>query len=93
VEFNSYSPEFYYTKLAELKLKMIESATKDAKERAEKIALNAGGSLGSLKSADMGVIQITAENSSEDYSWGGSFNISSEKKKASITIKLRYEID
>lgn len=93
VEFNSFSPEFYYTKLAELKLKMIESATKDARERAEKIAVNAGGELGNLKNADMGVFQITAENSSEDYSWGGSFNTSSKKKKASITIKLRYEID
>lgn len=93
VEFNSYSPEFYYTKLAELKLKMIESATRDARERAEKIAVNAGGELGDLKNADMGVFQITAENSSEDYSWGGSFNTSSKKKKASITIKLRYEID
>ncbi len=93
VEFNSYSPEFYYTKLAELKLKMIESATQDARERAEKIAINAGGELGDLKNADMGVFQITAENSSEDYSWGGSFNTSSKKKKASITIKLRYEID
>jgi hypothetical protein len=41
----------------------------------------------------MGGFQITAENSSEDYSWGGSFNISSKKKKASITIKLRYDID
>lgn len=93
VEFNSYSPEFYYTKLAELKLKMIESATQDARERAEKIAINAGGKLGDLKNADMGVFQITAENSSEDYSWGGSFNTSSKKKNASITIKLRYEID
>lgn len=93
VEFNAYSPEYYYTKLAQLKLKMIEAATKDAKERADKIAENAGGSLGKLKSADMGVIQITAENSSEDYSWGGSFNTSSKKKNASITIKLRYEID
>jgi uncharacterized protein len=93
VEFNSYSPEFYYTKLAELKLKMIESATQDARERAEKIAVNAGGELGELKNADMGVFQITAENSSEDFSWGGSFNTSSKKKKASITIKLRYEID
>ena len=93
VEFNSYSPEFYYTKLAELKLKMIESATQDARERAKKIAINAGGELGDLKNADMGVFQITAENSSEDYSWGGSFNTSSKKKKASITIKLRYEID
>jgi uncharacterized protein len=93
VEFNSYTPEFYYTKLSELKLKMIEAATKDARERAEKIAVNAGGALGSLKHAEMGVFQITAENSSEDFSWGGSFNTSSKKKKASITVRLKYDIN
>jgi hypothetical protein len=47
---------------------MIANATKDAKERAEKIAENAGSSLGNLKKATMGVIQITAPNSNEDYS-------------------------
>ena len=93
VEFNSFAPDYYYTKLAELKIKMIEAATKDARERAAKIAENAGGSLGALKNADMGVFQIIGENSSEDYSWGGSFNTSSKKKTANITIRLRYEID
>jgi len=72
---------------------MIENATKDAKERAEKIAINAGSSLGDLKNASMGVIQITAKNSAEDYSWGGSFNTSSKLKTASITIRLEYTID
>ena len=93
VEFNSFPPEFYYTKLAQLKLRMIEAATKDAQERAAKIAENAGGELGHLKNADMGVFQITGENSSEEYSWGGSFNTSSKKKTANITIRLKYEID
>ena len=93
VEFNSYSPEFYYTKLSELKLQMIEAATIDARERADKIASNAGSALGNLKNAEMGVFQITAENSSEDFSWGGSFNTSSKKKKASITVRLKYDIN
>ena len=93
VELNSFAPEYYYTKLAQLKIKMIEAATKDAKNRAEKIALNAGGGLGSLKSAEMGVFQITGENSSEDYTWGGNFNTSSKKKTANITIRLKYDID
>ena len=75
IELNSYSPQYYYTKLAELKIKMIEQATKDAKNRAETIAKNGGGSLGDLVKANMGVFQITAENSSDEYSWGGSFNI------------------
>lgn len=93
IELNSDSPEYYYTKLAQLKLKMIESATKDAHERAAKIAENGGGSLGKLMYADMGVFQITAENSSEEYEWGGSFNTSSKRKTASVTIRLKYEID
>jgi len=93
VEFSSFAPDYYYTKLAELKIKMIEAATKDARERAAKIAENAGGSLGALKNADMGVFQITGENSSEDYSWGGSFNTSSKKKTANITIRLKYDVD
>lgn len=93
VELNSFTPEYYYTKLAQLKVKMIEAATKDAKNRAEKIALNAGGELGGLKNAEMGVFQITGENSSEQFSWGGNFNTSSKKKTANITIRLKYEID
>ncbi|MEN9302708.1 MAG: hypothetical protein RL264_1137 [Bacteroidota bacterium] len=93
IELNSFAPEYYYTKLKELKLKMIETATKDAHDRAEKIAENGGGSLGKLKSADMGVFQITAENSSEDYEWGGSFNTTSRRKTANITMRLKYAID
>jgi hypothetical protein len=93
IELNSDAPEYYYTKLAQLKLKMIEAATKDAHERAAKIAENGGGSLGKLMFADMGVFQITAENSSEEYEWGGSFNTSSRRKTASVTIRLKYQID
>lgn len=93
IELESLAPDYYYTKLAELKIKMIENATKDAKLRAEKIADNSGTSLGSLKKADMGVIQITAKNSAEDYSWGGSFNTSSKIKTATITIRLEYNVD
>ena len=79
--------------VSELKIKMIEQATKDAKNRAETIAKNGGGSLGDLTKANMGVFQITAENSSDEYSWGGSFNTSSKRKTASITMRLNYEID
>jgi hypothetical protein len=93
IELNSYSPQYYYTKLAELKIKMIEQATQDAKNRAETIATNGGGVLGKLTYASMGVFQITAENSSDEYSWGGSFNTSSKRKTASITMRLNYEIE
>ena len=91
IEFYSNKPSYYYTRLAELKIEMIAEATKDASLRAQKIAENAGGFLGDLKSADMGVIQIVGQNSSDDYSWGGSFNTTSKNKTASITVNLQYQ--
>lgn len=92
VEFYSNAPEYYYSKLEELKIELISQATQDAKTRAEKIADNSDAKLGSLKSASMGVFQITAQNSSEDYSWGGTYNTSSKRKTASITAKLEFGI-
>ncbi len=92
VQFNSYAPRYYYTKLADLKIEMISQATEDAHLRAEKIAENSGGKLGKLKDAKMGVFQITGQNSGEDYSWGGSFNTSDKNKTASITMRLEYDI-
>lgn len=92
VEFYSNSPEYYYTKLAELKVEMIADATKDANNRAEKIAQNANARLGKLKKASMGVFQIIAQNSSEDFSWGGSYNTYSKNKTATITTRLEYEV-
>jgi hypothetical protein len=91
VEFYSNQPQYYYTKLADLKIEMIAQATRDARERARKMAENAGSDLGVLKNANMGVFQITAQNSSEDFSWGGSFNTTSKRKTATITVKLEFQ--
>lgn len=93
VEFYSNAPEYYYTKLAELKIKMIAEATKDASARAKSIAENADANLGNLKKSDMGVFQITAQNSSEDFSYGGSFNTNSKNKTANITVRLVYQVN
>jgi hypothetical protein len=93
VEFYSQDPEYYYTGLAALKVEMLAAATQDATTRAENIATNAHAQVGSLRDANMGTFQITAQNSSEDYSWGGTFNTSSKQKTASITVKLDFAID
>ena len=93
IQFYSQSPRYYYTKLADLKIEMISKATEDARLRAEKIAENSGGKLDDLISAQMGIFQITGQNSNEDYSWGGTYNTASKKKTASITMKLNYEVD
>lgn len=92
IEFYSHRPQYFYTKLAELKLEMIEAATQDAYTRAKKIAENSGSKVHKLKRASMGVFQIVAQNSTEDFTWGGAFNTDSRKKTASITVKLDYQV-
>lgn len=89
----SHAPRYYYTKLADLKLDMISKATKDARSRAENITENAETDLGDVIEADMGVFQITGQNSNEEFSWGGTFNTSSKHKTATITVKLEIELD
>ena len=91
IAFYSQQPRYYYTELESLKLEMIAKATEDARIRAERIAENSEAKLGDLISANMGVFQITGQNSGEDYSWGGAFNTSSKNKTASITMKLVFE--
>ena len=93
IAFYSQSPRYYYTELESLKLEMIAKATEDARIRAERIAENSKGDLGNLISANMGIFQITGQNSGEDYSWGGTFNTADKNKTASITMKLSFEVD
>jgi uncharacterized protein len=92
IEISSLEPSYFYTKLSELKIDLLAKASADAKKRAETIAENSGGALGKIQKADMGVFQITAPNSNEDFSYGGAFNTSSKNKKASITIRINYSI-
>ena len=85
VEFNSDSPEYYYTKLNELKLQLIEEATQNAKDRIDIMAEGTGATLDKLLTANLGVFQITAQNTNSDYSYGGTFNTSSRQKSPCLT--------
>lgn len=92
IEFTSDAPEYYYTKLDEVKLQLISDATENAKQRIDIIAEGTGANLDGLASADLGVFQITGTNASEDYSYGGTFNTSSREKTATITVNLNYNV-
>lgn len=91
IQFSSFNPSYYYTKLADLKIEMLSAATKDATLRAAKIAENAGSKIGSLRSARMGVLQITAKNSA-DYSWGGALDTSSKDKTITAVVYLDFAV-
>ncbi|MCL9770663.1 SIMPL domain-containing protein [Flavobacterium sp. HXWNR69] len=93
IELTSNSIQYTYSNLPNLKHSLIEKASKDASERAQKIVNTADGSLGKLKSASMGVFQITGQGSTEEDSYGGNFDTYSKNKTARITVRLEYELD
>ena len=93
IEFNPNAIQYTYSDLPSLKHDLIEKATQDAKERAQKIVKTASGDLGKLKTASMGVFQITGEGSVEEDSYGGNNDIYSKQKSARITVRLEYELE
>jgi uncharacterized protein len=92
VELTAQEPDYYFTRLKDLKIELLKQATEDAYIRAQTIADNAKSRVGTLKNAGMGIFQITGQNSNEDYSWGGSFNTKAKYKTASITVKLEFDL-
>ncbi len=91
IQFQSNSPQYMYTKIADMKVTMLAEATKDARKRGEMIAENAGNKLGKLKYADMGVIQITPLYSNEVSDYGMNDTYSLEKEITAI-VHCEFEI-
>ena len=91
VNFYSEAPEYYYSKLSELKLELIKTATADAKTRIDIMAKQSGGKLNKLLSSSLGTFQITAQNSANDsYMYGGAFNTGAREKTMFISVTLHY---
>lgn len=83
--------EYYYTKLDSLRPELFAAATKDAQTRAEAIASGTGVSVGALKSARTGVIQVLAPNST-DVSDYGTYDLSTKAKEISATVNVSFEL-
>lgn len=88
----SSAPKYYYTKLGDLKIEMLGEAAKDAKDRAEKIASSTGNSIGSVRSARMGVLQITAADST-DVSDYGVYDTSTIEKDMTAVVNVSFAVD
>jgi hypothetical protein len=91
IEFQSNSPEYYYTKIADLKIDMLSLATKDAMVRADQIATTTGSKIGKLKAARMGVFQITPLYSTE-VSDSGIYSTTSIDKEITAVMTCDFEI-
>jgi uncharacterized protein len=88
----SAAPEYSYTQLGSLKIEMLAEAAKDAKVRAEQIAQSTGSSIGSVRTARMGVLQITAADSNE-VSDSGMNDTSSIDKDITAVVNIGFAVD
>ena len=88
----SAAPEYHYTKLGDLKVAMLSEAAKDAKVRAQQIAQSTGSSIGSVRSARMGVLQITPADSNE-VSDTGMNDTSSLEKDITAVVNVGFAVD
>ncbi len=101
VEFQSFAPEYHYTKLDELKVSMLADATKDATNRAQLIAENAGSKLGKLAHAHLSKIKITPlydvpEDYYDDYYDYGNYvdkDTVSLEKEVTVIVYCTFEIE
>lgn len=89
---NTNALEYYYSKLPDLRVTLLGDAIKDAKARAGEIAKASGSTVGSLKSASSGVVQVLAPNS-VDISDYGTYDTSSKEKEVLVTVRASFVLE
>jgi hypothetical protein len=88
----SEQPEYLYTRLSETKLAMLSEAAKDARQRAEQIVGSTGAKVGEMRSAEMGVLQITAADSN-DVSGSGINDTRSLEKDVTAVVHITFAVE
>lgn len=84
ININTNTPEYNYSKLADLKIKLLGEATKDAKVRATQMLKATNNRPGKIKSVKMGVFQITSPTSNDVSDWGINDTSTVEKKVTAV---------
>ena len=88
----SEEPQYLYTRIAETKVVILAEAARDAKERAQQIAASTGSKVGEIRSAEMGVLQITAADSNVVSGYGENDTKSLEKDITAV-VHMTLAID
>ena len=88
----SAAPEYLFTGLDTLRAIMLEEAAADAKRRAEAIARSVGSDVGGVRSARMGVFQITPRNSTEVSDYGIN-DVTSIDKDITAVVRVSFAMD
>jgi hypothetical protein len=91
VAFVTHDTQFIYTKAGEAKVEMLAQATQDARARADQIASQGGRVVSQLRSARMGVFQITPEFSTRT-SWEGESDTTALDKTITAVVTASFSL-
>ncbi len=85
-------PEYYVTNLPAIRVQLMGKAVEDAKARAKQLAESGGSTIGALRSASSGVVQVLAPNSisGDDY---GAYDTSTIQKEVSVTAHVTFAVN
>ena len=86
------TPQYLYSGLDALKVRLIEQATRNAKARAEAMARSVGNAVGPIVNASSGVFQITAPLST-DVSDYGTYDTSTVDKKVTSVVNITFAVE
>lgn len=92
IDISVMSPEYFYSKLSDMKVEMLKDATADAQNRASAMLKATHNRVGKIQSVNMGVFQITPVDSTNVSDMGISDTSSIEKKitsVANVTFRIK----
>jgi hypothetical protein len=85
IDISTDTPSYDYSKLPELKVKLLEQASRDAKQRAISILKSTHNSVGKIQAVKMGVYQITPVDSTNVSDMGINDTSTIDKKVTAVT--------
>jgi hypothetical protein len=91
IEFTATTPEFIWTKAGEAKIEMLADAARDARARAEQIVSQGGRTISRMRSAKMGVFQVTPLYSTQN-TWDGMNDTTSREKTVTAVVNASYAL-
>ena len=91
VNVSNYGPQYYVSKLSDLRPELLEQAVKDAQVRAEAIVAATGGKVGNVMSVRSGPVQVTSPDS-VDTSAGGFYDTSTIDKTITSTVTVVFKV-
>ena len=91
INVSNYGPQYYVSKLSELRPKLLKEAMQDARLRASSIVEATGGKVGNVMSVRSGPFQVTSPDS-VDTSAGGFYDTMTIDKTITSTVTVVFKV-